>query len=470
MKRDSGGNRSRVKRRTDMTSKKDRGSASAKRDAPRRRYRIASLGFASALILIGFIALISPKPAVSDIENRALAEKPTLSFETLKDGSYTRELAIYYSDTFPFRESLIKGAAWFRGLFGLAGEDDVTLHQGVSTAEGADNAFPEKPTDANLEKPVPVFDMEPREQVDNRFNEDYTVDRGGVIVVGNTALELYGFSEEPNLAYAAAVNRFHARYQGRVKTNVMVVPTNVEFKIPDKYKGMSADQYEAIRFIYEQIDSRVNKVQVYNALAAHSGEYIYFRTDHHWTALGAYYAYCKFMETKSLKPATLGNFTEVRLDGFLGSLYNAIGGNPALGAEPDYVIAYQPGYACTVEGYETADPASIIGGLKLVRGPEEIPGKNKYLAFGGDLAYTKITTPNQTGRRIIIFKESFANAMIPFLTANYDEIHLVDFRYYNGDIDSLISENRINEALFLNYVSSAGSARQVERLSALVGE
>jgi hypothetical protein len=72
-----------------------------------------------------------------------------------------------------------------------------------------------------------------------------------------------------------------------------------------------------------------------------------------------------------------------------------------------------------------------------------------------------------TGRRLIVFKESFANAFIPFLTENYDEIIVVDFRYYEGNVDNLIENYKINEALFLNYVSSAGSEKQTSRLAAL---
>jgi hypothetical protein len=106
--------------------------------------------------------------------------------------------------------------------------------------------------------------------------------------------------------------------------------------------------------------------------------------------------------------------------------------------------------------------------LSLIRGPDDIQTSNKYLAFsGGDLPIIHIKTRSDTGRRLIIFKESFANAFIPFLTENYDEIVVVDFRYYEGNVDNLISKYDINEALFLNYVSAAGSERQVGRLEAL---
>jgi hypothetical protein len=98
-----------------------------------------------------------------------------------------------------------------------------------------------------------------------------------------------------------------------------------------------------------------------------------------------------------------------------------------------------------------------------------VPSSNKYLAYAsGDLPYISIVTEHKNGRRLVVFKESFANAMLPFLIENYEELHVIDFRYYKGDIETFLRERAINEALFLNYAASAGSVSQVERLRQLI--
>jgi hypothetical protein len=209
------------------------------------------------------------------------------------------------------------------------------------------------------------------------------------------------------------------------------------------------------------------KVDVYDSLKLHANEYVYFRTDHHWTQLGAYYAYRDYCAALGLPHTGLLSYPRVRLDGFLGSFYNSIGGNSAMRANPDSVLAYTPVVPYEMTGYENS---AMENGFKMniIRGPDEIQIANKYLAFtGGDLPVIDIKMPSDTGRRLIVFKESFANAFIPFLTENYDEIIVVDFRYFEGSVDSLIAEHKINEALFLNYVSSAGSEKQTSRLAAL---
>jgi hypothetical protein len=136
-------------------------------------------------------------------------------------------------------------------------------------------------------------------------------------------------------------------------------------------------------------------------------------------------------------------------------------------ANPDRVLAYAPVVPYEMTGYENSRMSDGFK-MNIIRGPDEILTANKYLAFtGGDLPLIDIKTQSGTGRRLIIFKESFANAFIPFLTENYDEIVVVDFRYYEGSVAGLIDTYNINEALFLNYVSAAGSEMQVDRLSAL---
>jgi hypothetical protein len=464
-----------------------------------RRSVFTLLVFIATLVAFGILSFAMPKPEISQIENRPLEKVPDFSASALFDGSFTDDFSRYYSDTFPWREWMITKASDFKSWFGVAGGggDNVSIHYGVDTADGQDDADAGDASsdtsdtgnalagDANAGE-ISTGDIEtgavspgavtaatndavsaPEEATPVEKLEGEGKREGGVIVIGDTALEFYGFAEKNNARYASIINKFDERYRGIVRTTALVAPTNIEFKLPDKYRDLADDQREAISFIYGKLNDDVVKVDVYDGLKNHANEYIYFRTDHHWTQLGAYYAYRDYCKTLGLPHTSLLSYNRMRLDGFLGSFYNAIGGNSEMKANPDYLLAYEPVVPYEMVGYENSQMENGFH-LSLIRGPDEILIANKYVALsGGDLPIIHIKMQSGTGRRLIIFKESFANAFIPFLTENYDEIIVVDFRYYEGNVDNLIAQYGVNEALFLNYVSSAGSERQVDRLAAL---
>jgi hypothetical protein len=496
-------------------------------------YFLTLVIFISVLAICGIVSLLAPKPTISQIENRPLETAPAFSAKALMSGDFTDTFSLYYSDTFPLRERMIEAASGFRGLFGVKGKDDAEIFIGKGTAEGIDGNAPagggddagggadvtgDETIDGSGDKTLtpggvsttpdaiatpgaattppsvattpggtattPSAAVTPggataQGDTDSNSNAGNTGTeigadtkgdvQGGLIVLGDTSLEFYGFSKKVNTKYTKVINRFDKKYKSTILTNVMVVPTNVEFKLPKKYRDLTRPQDEAIDFIYGNLSSDINKINIYNDLKEHANEYIYFRTDHHWTALGAYYAYREYCIERGFPHTPLGNYSQIRLDGFLGSFYNAVGGNKKMKKNPDYVIAYPPVTPYKMAGYEKANGKGEKLELSLVRTPKEIPGSNKYLAFsGGDMPYIHITTEANTGRRLIIFKESYANAFIPFLTENYDEICVVDFRYFTGSVDNLIKKNNIKEALFLNYVSAAGSSRQVDLLESML--
>jgi hypothetical protein len=384
---------------------------------------------------------------------------------------------------------MIEASSDFKRLLGVGGAGDVTIHYDVGAAEGQDDATDTTADDADTDLiadgdkiiPAPAGATSGAAiETNDADNGDASVDemgvnaiegkgkrQGGVVVIGDTALEFYGFNKKINQKYVDIINNFDDKYRGTVSTTALIAPTNIEFKIPKEYRDLTDSQHDAIQYIYSNLNDDVAKIAVYDTLAKHSGEYVYFRTDHHWTALGAYYAYWEYVKALGLPHTALLSYPQVRLDGFLGSFYNAIGGNKEMKNNPDYVLAYEPVVPYTMYGYNDSKFSDKME-IRLVRKPEEILNKNKYLAFsGGDLPVIDIKMQSNTGRRLIIFKESFANAFIPFLTENYDEILVVDFRYFEGDVDKLIADYKINEALFINYVSAAGSEKQTDRLKSI---
>ncbi|MDR0851375.1 MAG: hypothetical protein LBN36_02655, partial [Clostridiales Family XIII bacterium] len=390
--------------------------------------RFLVLLFFGILIIGGTCSFILPKPDISDIENRPLERLPAFSVGSLLTGAYTDSFSIYYSDTFPMREKMITTAYVIKSFRGLVDKDHVSIYPGAGTVNDGDNvsgagefAADGSMSGANVGATTgsaftdgdPIADpgFGGIDQIASAITKPVLAEvpdregnlRGAVLVVGDTALELYSFVASANDRYAAAVNAFDARHAGSVKTNVLIAPTSVEFMLPPRYSGLSSSQFDSILYTYDQLNPDINKLWVYDGIAKHIEDYLYFRTDHHWTALGAYYGYCEFSKANGFPVRPISAFETVQLDGFLGSLYRSIGGNAEMRANPDYVLTYKPTRPYEYIGYETGDPDHPIP-LKLGYEPSEIPGSNKYLACaGGDVAYAKIKSDNHNGRKLIVF-------------------------------------------------------------------
>jgi hypothetical protein len=230
---------------------------------------------------------------------------------------------------------------------------------------------------------------------------------------------------------------------------------------------MSSDQKKALEFMGGLLEAGINNVWVYGAMAAHSGEYTFFRADHHWTGLGAYYAYLEFAKSRGFAAAPIESYAAAEHYPYLGSLYRALGGDAKLKANPDTLtvdrvnVPYE--YYCYRNGPDQPPARDYLS-------RESLKYDDKYGAFtSGDPPYAKIIAENNTGRKLLLIRESFAAAMTPFLVENYDEIHIVDFRYFKGDISRLIRETGVTEALFLNYISAAGSSTQIKRMERMFG-
>lgn len=152
---------------------------------------------------------------------------------------------------------------------------------------------------------------------------------GSVLVVGDTGYEYYNFVRSTADQYAALVSRAGSLLQGVSTVYAMVVPTGIDIVLQDSVRAglPSSDQEEAIRYMYGSM-SGVTTVDLYDVLQSHRDEYLYFRTDHHWTALGAYYGYAQFAEAKGVEPVALDRYTVKEFPDFLGAFYSDTGKAP----------------------------------------------------------------------------------------------------------------------------------------------
>ncbi len=257
--------------------------------------------------------------------------------------------------------------------------------------------------------------------------------------------------------YAGALNGFRQRLGDSVKVYSMAIPTSGEYYLPEKFAPYNASQQKAIDNINSRLDG-VIPVPVSQELKAHTGEHIYLRTDYHWSALGAYYAAKCFAETAGLPFADISTMERVDNDGYVGSMYAFTECSDLL-ADPETFTYYIPSSAYTATYYDTAFNSD--GVYPLFRSKSEKASYSVFLG-GDDNCIVKIKTDAGTGRRLVIFKDSYGNALIPFLLGSFDEITVCDMRYFRLEPIQFITESGATDLLFAASTFSTTGANADE--------
>lgn len=259
-----------------------------------------------------------------------------------------------------------------------------------------------------------------------------------------------GFSWLAEAAYAAALNAYADRLPEDVKLYSLLAPTSAAFTLPTQYAGLFPDQHQIISDVAGMLDERFTSIDIYPTLEAHKNEYLYFRTDHHWTQRAGYLAYTQLGGPLELSVYPAGKFKQGDAGiGFLGSVASETGSRQ-LGGELDRLIYYQiPAKVDYVYWDNTATSRTYSQGLYKWW---YLSQPNKYAFFlGGDLPYIRLKTDAHSGRKLAVIKDSYANTIIPFLALHFDEIHIIDPRNSNFNALQIIEENDIKEVLFINY-------------------
>ena len=290
----------------------------------------------------------------------------------------------------------------------------------------------------------------------------------GVLVAGDAGYEYYGFNEDISTRYANCVKKANQVLGGVAPIYDIVIPTAMDTTMPDALRKTvkSGDQKEAIKFIYDAIGTDAKCINILDTLRQHKKEYLYFRTDHHWTALGAYYAYVELCKAKGIEPHNISDYEKVTFAGFVGSFYTHSKDKNLLD-NPDTVEAFVPKGTNDMkftdkDGKETA--------WKVIKDVDNWAAGTKYNTFiGGDNPWSVIDNPSiKDGSSCLVMKESFGNAMIPFLVDHYQHIYIVDYRYYTGSITELYSQYKFKDIIFLSAISAGMGSNNLAKLEAFL--
>lgn len=474
----------------------------------------------SVCLLVGVLAvggayqLFYPKPTYSESEKRDLARMPAFSLERLLSGAYFSDIDTYYSDTFPFREQFVTLAADFNEAKGIVydgikiygepdqGGEDVllgeveeeipsatetvlptptpTLEVSVPPTETAfvveipapeEDAKGEKsprPTPAVSSAPTPEASASPEESEQPSSTQAVPEEEtpnvappekvNNVIIYNNQAFERYGGSESGAKRYAGLISQYQDLMPNATLYNILV-PTHAQIGLlPTKYGYLTGDQAPLMQTVFDNLDSRVKAVDILPTLMEHKDEYLYYRTDHHWTAEGAFYAYEVFCNVAGQAAMTRDECTKTEDSGFLGSFYAATK-DSRLKKNADTVVAFQISYTTTVTKYNksgTSSPGYLVSPAST------------YLSFlGGDNPFMSVTTGNQNGRKLLIVKESYGNVFSTIVAGNYEQIYIADSRYCPFNIVDLVNNYEVDDVIFINNMFAATTGVRINEIEAL---
>ena len=287
---------------------------------------------------------------------------------------------------------------------------------------------------------------------------------GSLYLNGDSAYELYYFSEKAVRAHASLLNTVQAMFP-KVKLSAMIVPNSfgviLDPKVQEKLASSGMDQ--AIAYSYSLMDKRVNTVNVFDALSTHKKEYIYFRTDHHWTQLGAYYGYQEYCKSMGYSTKPLSDYQKLDFPEFYGTFYFFMNRPESLKGHPDQVTAYQG----SMNTMQYTDSKGNLQEGKLINDASQMLPGNKYNCFMlGDHGYVEIHNEGAPRKKsILVLKDSYGNAFVPLLAQDYRDVYVVDYRHYQGNASSLIREKGIEEILFLNNIMGIGESLSQKMLA-----
>lgn len=350
--------------------------------------------FMSVWVILVILNFFNPKKDFSEEENRYLAKVPKFTMEKLVSGEFSNEMNEYFNDHFIFRDAWVKINSFVQISTGKTENNEVYIGE-----------------DGYLFKKETITEKELK-------NFEYSANKINTIA-GTLDIPVY----------------------------VMIVPNSIyinQDKLPEYVD--SPNQLEIIENMYETMNNTININTVQSIKEENKNAQLYFKTDHHMTSAGSYILYKEFAKASNMK--CYDNFITKKIsEDFLGT-FDAKA--QVLNQEKDNIYVYENEYNQNLEKvvYDLETTDSIFEESYLLK-------RDKYSYFlNGNNAKVEIHTKEENGKKLLIVKDSYAHNFAQFLCGNYEEIHLVDPRYYRTTINDYVNENEITDVLFLYNVSN----------------
>ena len=367
---------------------------------------LTPVAFFLFIILFAAATLVLPKEDFSEQENRSLAKMPMLNAKSWFSGEFSDGLGKFLCEHFPLRNSWISLRT---ALERHVGHDEVN---GIYFSDGCLYEAPQE------------YDYE-------------IVDRS-----------------------IAAINSLGERLGGRL--SVMIVPTSVQLysdRLPEY--APKPEQRDLINYIYSGLSDNVTAVDVYDLLYQSRDDYIFYRTDHHWTTRGAYIGYLTLMSAYGYEPVSLDKINiEHASHSFFGTYYSKVQSGEARADTIDFYTSSGP----VVNGVMITHPDGTVTEHDDVYFRENLAIKDKYLSFLGENVPKVDVYSEYSGGSILIIKDSFANCFVPFLTKHFEKVTAVDLRYMM-DLKDYVSLKDYDRVLILYNAETFASDCNIAKLS-----
>ena len=276
------------------------------------------------------------------------------------------------------------------------------------------------------------------------------------------AMELYKGAVENAVSYAHMVKSYKRAWGDKVNVYCMVIPTAVALYCPDSLRYKTNDEQATLNALYGVLDPDVEGVRLLPVLQERKAENIYSRTDHHWAPLGAFYAAKEFARRAKVDFRPLSAYDMKVVKNFVGTMYK-FSGNVAVKNAPEDFVYYTPrdvSYRALFSEYIFNARKQVVGEREPVEGSffrQYADGNGAaYCTFmGGDTELTKVTTSTANGRKLMILKDSYGNALPGYLFSSFEEIYVVDYRYFRQHIVAYAQDHGITDVLFANNLIHA---------------
>lgn len=490
-----------------------------------------------SLIVIGLVSVLGVffaltlrfNLSVSEFENRRLASWPTLTSETLLDGSYTRDIEKYVADHFPVRGWFTEVAFAIRAYRGVHAGDRVILVKGAETgfedvsqwASASGMPAPIEPvqaqgsnepnaTDAKsktvdaeivtvstpslIEQSAQTspsnMDADKDKALDSASNPQVLTPAvlapinikpsavnpatvattqakplnvvGGVLLHEGQALFMFQGTDRGAQGYANAVNTWVelvANKRPGMTSTVVVTPTSSHFYLPPDARTRTTSEPKNLAAMRAALLPEVRFADVVSEMQDHQDKALFFKSDHHWTGLGAYYAYRAWAQASGVTPLELSAFSKRSVPGIAGSFWS-------LTQAPELKHADKESYyyvptTVTFDGTQYTGPQQ----KSPVAQPFFAEKSRGYIVFlGGDIPLLVSNTSAGTGRTALIVKNSYGNAFAPYLLPHFDRVVVLDYRYVSRNIQDIVETFGVTDLIFVNATITANSRAHQERM------
>lgn len=448
---------------------------------------ISIVGLAFAVMTAVFVFF--PRTTYSELEKRDLAEFPDISdIESIRKdpGKFTASISSWFSDTEPYRDEFMTLSMNIRGAMKgdfRSEEETVSFRPSdtpdATTANSKDNApgNSENLSGSSSEDAHAGEAMAAEDDDDDINDGKAKLGSSGTIIVGKgdkvRALMAFGGTAKGGGGYVDLLNTLADEFPGK-NVYAMIAPLATEYYLPEKAAKASRPQKPFIYSVRDRLSPKVKFVDVYDELLKHRKEDIYLRTDHHWAGLGGYYAAKRLAETAGVPFRGLDAYDRHEIKGFVGSMYG-YSKDISVKNAPETFVYYTPnqvGFDAEFVSYTLNKNFKIIRESKPYKSAFFKKFKdgsgNAYLTFiGTDQAFVKVKTSTPGNRKLLIIKDSYGNAVPGNLFYSFNEVHVIDFRYFTHNLKDYVNKNGITDiAVCFNVFNaySSGSTSKVKKM------